>query len=135
MFTHFFFHCRVSFFQDLWTEIKLTRYCSLGDLILWPFNGINLIMTQCKNNVQNWKLYDVRRVETCYSAGPLVISSWLACWKFTNWVFNWSLNAQVTKAFNNYSSSPNGLWVNSLWGQRPNGLLTQMPWGLEGLLF
>ena len=33
--------------------------------------------------------------------------------------------------FNNYSSSPNGLWVNSPWGWRPNGLLTQSPFGLE----
>ena len=33
--------------------------------------------------------------------------------------------------FNNYSSSPNGLWVNSPWGRRPNGLLTQRPWGRE----
>ena len=33
--------------------------------------------------------------------------------------------------FKNYSSSPNGLWVNSPWGQRPNGLLTQRPFGLE----
>ena len=29
--------------------------------------------------------------------------------------------------FNNYSSSPNGLWINSPWGWRPNGLLTQKP--------
>ena len=27
--------------------------------------------------------------------------------------------------FNNYSSSPNGLWFNRPWGRRPNGLLTQ----------
>ena len=33
--------------------------------------------------------------------------------------------------FNNYSSSPNGLWVDSPWGRRPNGLLTQMPFGLQ----
>ena len=33
--------------------------------------------------------------------------------------------------FNNYSSSPNGLWVNSPWGRRPDGLLTQRPWGWE----
>ena len=32
---------------------------------------------------------------------------------------------------NNYSSSPNGLWVNSPWGRGPNGLLTQRPWGRE----
>ena len=31
--------------------------------------------------------------------------------------------------FNNYSSSLNGLWVNSSWGRRPNGLLTQRPRG------
>ena len=29
------------------------------------------------------------------------------------------------RIFNTYSSSPNGLWVNSPWGRRPNGLLTQ----------
>ena len=33
--------------------------------------------------------------------------------------------------FNNYSSSPNGLGVNSPWGRRPNGLLTRMPWGRQ----
>ena len=31
----------------------------------------------------------------------------------------------------NYSSSLNGLWVNSPWGWRPNRLLTQRPWGQE----
>ena len=35
------------------------------------------------------------------------------------------------RIFNNYSSSPNGLWVNSPWGRRPNGLLTHRPWGRE----
>ena len=34
-----------------------------------------------------------------------------------------------TETFNNYSSSPNGLWVNSPWGRKSNGLLTQRPWG------
>ena len=34
------------------------------------------------------------------------------------------------RVFNNYSWSPNGLWVNSLWGWRPTGLLTQRPFGL-----
>ena len=37
--------------------------------------------------------------------------------------------------FNNYSLSPNGLWVNSPWGRWPNGLLTQRPWGREEQLF
>ena len=31
--------------------------------------------------------------------------------------------------YNNYSSSPNELWVNNPWDQRPNGLLTQRLWG------
>ena len=35
------------------------------------------------------------------------------------------------KLINNYSLSPNGLWVNSPWGRRPNGLLSQRPWGGE----
>ena len=30
-----------------------------------------------------------------------------------------SFNKQTKGAINNYSSSPNGLWVNSPWGQRP----------------
>ena len=33
--------------------------------------------------------------------------------------------------FNNYSSSPNGLWVFSPWGRRPNELLTQRPLGRD----
>ena len=44
----------------------------------------------------------------------------------------------TSRRFNNYSSSPNGLWVNRPWGRRPNGLLTgphglltQSPWGRE----
>ena len=36
-----------------------------------------------------------------------------------------------TKLINNYSSSPNRLWVKSPWGRRPNGLLTPKPWGQE----
>ena len=35
------------------------------------------------------------------------------------------------KLFNNYSSSLNELWINSPWGRRRNGLLTQKPWGRE----
>ena len=38
---------------------------------------------------------------------------------------------QLFPIINNYSPSPNGLWVNSPWGRRPNGLLTQRPWGRE----
>ena len=40
-------------------------------------------------------------------------------------------NKSEALIINNYSSSPNGLWVNSPWGRRPNGLLTQQPWGRE----
>ena len=35
------------------------------------------------------------------------------------------------RLINKYSSSPNGLWVNSPWGRRPNGLLTRRPWRRE----
>ena len=38
---------------------------------------------------------------------------------------------QLFPIINNYSPSPNGLWVNSPWGRRPNGLLTQRPWWRE----
>ena len=41
------------------------------------------------------------------------------------------IHGKNIRLINNYSSSPNGLWVNSPWGQRPNGLLTQRPWGRE----
>ena len=37
--------------------------------------------------------------------------------------------APFRRLFNNYSSSPNGLWVNSPWSRRPNWLLIQRPWG------
>ena len=36
-------------------------------------------------------------------------------------------NVLSVSIFNNCSSSPGGLWVNSPWGRRPNGLLTQRP--------
>ena len=36
-------------------------------------------------------------------------------------------NLLSVSIFNNCSSSPGGLWVNSPWGRRPNGLLTQRP--------
>ena len=36
----------------------------------------------------------------------------------TWYLYNTSLN--LKKLFNNYSSSPNGLWVDSPWGRRPN---------------
>ena len=50
--------------------------------------------------------------------------------------YNWNVDATVVELslkllFNNYSLSPNGLWVNSPWGRRANGLLTQRPWGRE----
>ena len=32
---------------------------------------------------------------------------------------------------NDYSSGPHGLWVNSPFGLRPQGLLTQSPFALE----
>ena len=38
---------------------------------------------------------------------------------------------RIDGIINNYSSSPNGLWVNSPWGRRPNWLMTQRPWGRE----
>ena len=38
---------------------------------------------------------------------------------------------RIDGIINNYSSSSNGLWVNSPWGRRPNWLLTQRPWGRE----
>ena len=40
-------------------------------------------------------------------------------------------NQSRADIFNNYSSLPHGLWVNSPWGRRRNGLLTQRPWGRE----
>ena len=42
-------------------------------------------------------------------------------WRTRRWI----------RLINNYSSSPNGLWVNSPWVRRPNGLLTQRLWRRE----
>ena len=55
---------------------------------------------------------------------------------------DWELNVTWVHArpvddgyiFNNYSLSPNGLWVNSPWRRRPNGLLTSWLSGHEGVL-
>ena len=41
------------------------------------------------------------------------------------------LGIPISIVINNSSSSPNERWVNSPWGRRPNGLLTQRPQGGE----
>ena len=43
--------------------------------------------------------------------------------QFSSNNINTSSKEHVVRIFNNYSSSPNGLWVNNPWGWRPNGLL------------
>ena len=43
----------------------------------------------------------------------------------------WLDGKKFLAIFNNYSSSLNGLRVNSTWARRPNGILTQRPWGQE----
>ena len=43
----------------------------------------------------------------------------------------WKMEKVTVQYLNNYSSSPDGLWVNSRFGLRPHGLLTQSPFGLE----
>ena len=48
-----------------------------------------------------------------------------------NGVFKKKKKKLYIYTFNNYCSSPNGFWVNSPWGRRPNRLLTQRPWGRE----
>ena len=50
--------------------------------------------------------------------------------------YNWNVDATVVELslkllFNNCSLRPNGLWVNSPWGRRANGLLTQRLWRRE----
>ena len=39
--------------------------------------------------------------------------------------------SDLLQIVHNYSSSPNGLWVNSPWDRRPNWRLIQRPWGRE----
>ena len=46
--------------------------------------------------------------------------------------YGWSSSVILgIELINNYSSSLNGVLVNSPWGWRPNRLLTQRPWGRE----
>ena len=50
--------------------------------------------------------------------------------------YNWNVDATVVELslkllFNNCSLRANGLWVNSPWGRRANGLLTQRLWRRE----
>ena len=49
------------------------------------------------------------------------------------WPLVTALSTFLISVFNNYSSSPNGLWVNIPFGLRPHGLLTQRPGGREEL--
>ena len=51
------------------------------------------------------------------------------CISRMSWRNKWTGKSCQRQLFNNYSTSPNGLWVNSPWGRRPNGLLTHGPWG------
>ena len=67
------------------------------------------------------------------SERDLIPSQKITSWSF-NTVYSSSVDALDSRAafgfwqiINNYSSSPNGLWVNSPWGRRPNGLLIQSP--------
>jgi len=65
---------------------------------------------------------------------PAVSSPFPFSFSFLFFLFHFSLHRahylnEWDKLFNNYSSSPNGLWVNNPWRRRPNGLLTQRPRG------
>ena len=97
---------------------------------------INLVLLEQTENRQNNVMIDIKFSwrplcmcllipETPWSG--LLANSWSQLIK-ADWIV-WS------RVFNYYSSIPNGLWVNSSWRRRSNGLLTQRPWGWEKWLF
>ena len=93
------------------------------------------------NNIQHdqvrWKLWNTQNV-TLYALSVITLRVRLV---EGPWMRSHNLSLPYIdkvmlpkEIINNYSSSPNELWVNSPWGRRPNGLLTQRPWGLSTLV-
>ena len=95
-----------------------------GSAVIWPLSSFCL-MPYSLNCLHFW-LKTIKKNTNVYCSGfnkPLVWRRLFATKSKIHFVF-------FIYIFNNYSSSPNGLWVNSPWGRRPNGLLTQRPWGI-----
>ena len=97
-----------------------------SDRLLWTRCMIEC--TICKLNWVNWWL------ETCCN---LLLSQKrnILNLMFSRTIINVTSisisEVSIGVILKNYSSSPDGLWVNSPWVRKPNGLLIQMPWGRE----
>ena len=114
-------------------------------LNLWGILNLVFFLLECKNwshissNWSTWIKYTWLPSILFYLIFDFLSNIWfvqilfecLNClhilWHSKN-QFNFT---RVQIIINNYSSSPNGLWLNSPWGRRLNGLLTQRPWGRE----
>ena len=91
------------------SKIQLVVYCEWFVLIGW--STTRLYVAKSAGFEKQWRL---NRVLSNFTS-----ERWLARYFFD----------QLVKFYqNNYSSRPNGLWVNSPFGLRPHGLLTQRPY-------
>ena len=78
---------------------------------------------------QNDKVKEPLRQLAIAVAAPIPLFTLFCSFFYCLWPLFVSYISRLNKKyiFNNYSSSPNGLWVNSPFGLRPHGLLTQRP--------
>ena len=112
-------------------------------LNLWGILNLMFFLLECKNwshissNWWTWIKYTWLPSNSC-SIWHLTCFQTFDLFKFVSnvWIVCTSCNTvkinSISQGYNinNYSSSPNGLWLNSPWGRRLNGLLTQGPWPL-----
>ena len=97
----------------------------------WKLSQMSV--TSCdKKNVKKFWLILLLKLELCFS----VLVSVQCCKALilldghaNSYRGRGRCNPMCASVFNNYSSSPTGLWVNSPWGRRPNWLLTKRLWG------
>ena len=112
--------CLISRHTYLSDDLSFPCIYRLGtNIILWLHRPAihSLVWCKWKNHAQKLVIVALGRISKHELKEAIVaLRFFLAC----------NLLVQL---FNNYSSSPNGLSVNSPWGRRPNGLLTQRPWG------
>ena len=99
------------------THIWKGRGCS-SEILKNPFKETNLGV----GHLFFWPLKETILLQCSLVIGVIENFDYMNWVNKTNWLFN------------NYSSSPNGLWVNSLWGRRPHGLLTLRPIRARGII-
>ena len=106
--------CRFTYFQGWWDNLSAKLSIPRLSVFNMPVRDVCFYFRRNSNHLRQKK----NTISTFHSTFYCIFSPFASAYHFHN-------------VFNNYSSSPNGLWVNSPFGLRPHGLLTQRPWGRE----